>query len=181
MGIGSQHEASATGRIVVLRGLPGVGKTTVSALLAVALEPAVRASTDTIRYLARPRDLSPSTIGLAERAAIELSLVYASAGYTALVDGVFADPEVIDALNERLTGEGIPVLWFSLVSSIDHALARNGSRAWFMQTAPDRIRTIAGSYTVHGSVVHTDDRVAEDVAEEIVERIAAESATAGSR
>ena len=57
---------------ILLRGLPGSGKTTTAALLRDALSPSVRVSDDSVRYMAHPRDFTALTLEASERACIKL-------------------------------------------------------------------------------------------------------------
>jgi probable phosphoglycerate mutase len=155
-----------------LRGLPGIGKTTVAALLRNRLAPAVRVSVDTIRYLAQPRDLGDGTVHAGEAASAALARSYAMAGYTAIVDGVFADVETLDALRGGLENEGVEVQVVTLTLGLDQALARNAARDAAMQLPADRIVWLYERFDDSiGHVVFTGEHVAEEVAEIVEHRV----------
>lgn len=162
------------GTVILLRGLPGIGKTTVSAILRDRLAPAVRVSVDTIRYLARPRDLTDETIHLGEAAAAAVAETYAAEGFTAIVDGVFAEAAALDGFVGRLRSTGTPVAVVTLTGPLDAAVARNAARDIEMQLPDARIVQLHEQFDHSiGIVVDTGEYVAEEVAEIIEERLAA--------
>lgn len=161
-------------RVVLLRGLPGIGKTTVAAILRERMVPSVRVSVDTIRYFAVPRDLSEETIEAAERAASALAMSYANDGFTVFVEGVFASVDTVGAITGELAAGGVEASVVTLSGSLDDALARNSARNPNIQLDPERIRFLHAQFDdTHGHVIDTSERVAEEVAEFIEERLAA--------
>jgi broad specificity phosphatase PhoE/predicted kinase len=162
-------------QVIVLRGLPGIGKTTVSALLRDHLQPAVRISVDTLRYLARPRDLNQETIALGEHAAAAMAETYVGAGHTAIIEGVFADRPTLDALVGRLRLSGTAVAVVTLTGTLNATLARNQAREHEMRVPDDRIAALHAGFDAEvGLVVDTAEYVAEEVAEIVEERLAAD-------
>jgi probable phosphoglycerate mutase len=161
-------------RVVLLRGLPGIGKTTVAAILRERMVPSVRVSVDTIRYFAVPRDLNEETIEAAERAASALAMSYANDGFTVFVEGVFANVDTVGAITSELAAGGVEASVVTLSGSLDDALARNSARNPNIQLDPERIRFLHAQFDdTHGHVIDTSERVAEEVAEFIEERLAA--------
>jgi predicted kinase len=86
---------TTTGLVILVRGLPGVGKSTVADMLRARLAPAVRVNEDTIRYLALPRDFTDVTVIRAQFACADLAKSYALSGAAAIIDGVMADRDVV--------------------------------------------------------------------------------------
>lgn len=160
-------------KVVLLRGLPGIGKTTVAAILRERMVPAVRVSVDTVRYFAAPRDLSEETIEAAERAASALAMSYANDGFTVFVEGVFANVDTLAEIVGQLNAVGVEVSVVTLSGSLDDALARNSARHPNIQLDPERIRFLHAQFDdTHGHVIDTSERVAEEIAEFIEERLA---------
>lgn len=163
---------SRPSRVILLRGLPGIGKTTVAALLRDRLAPAVRVSVDTIRYLARPRDLSDMTVHAGEAASAALAESYAMDGFTVILEGVFADIDTLDALRGRLENDGVAVAVVTLTVELDQALARNAARDPAMQLPAERIRWLHEWFDdTIGHVIFAGEHVAEEVAELVEQRL----------
>lgn len=163
-------------KVVLLRGLPGIGKTTVAAMLRERTVPSVRVSVDTVRYFAAPRDLSEKTIEAAERAAAALAMSYAGDGFTAFVEGVFANLDTVNAITGELHSAGIEVSVVTLSGSLEDALARNAARHPSIQLDPERIRWLHAQFDdAHGHVIDTSNRVAEEIAEFVEEQLASGS------
>jgi broad specificity phosphatase PhoE/predicted kinase len=162
----SRHEP---GIVVVLRGLPGVGKTTIAALIRDRLAPAVRVNIDTIRYLAMPRLLDTATIAQGELAAAELARSYAEQGVNAIIDGVMLEPDTLGSVVGLLSSAGLPVSVFNVTATLPHLLARNNSREFYDRVDEDRIRFLYESFTTPiGELVSSDDRVPEEVADDVL-------------
>jgi broad specificity phosphatase PhoE len=161
------------GEVIVLRGLPGIGKTTVSAMLRDRLAPSVRVSVDTIRYLARPRDLTAETVHLGELAAAAIAETYAADGFLAIIEGVFLDTTALAGLVGRLRSTGTHVTVVTLTGALDEAVARNAGREPETRLPQDRITWLHAQFDqAVGITVDTGEYVAEEVTEIVEERLA---------
>ena len=154
--------------VVIIRGLPGVGKTSISSLLRDWLRPAVLVSVDTIRYLALPRDLTDATIGQAELACASLARGYAERGVTAIVEGVLADTEILETMIGQLSVSAIPTLVVTVTASLDDLLRRNASRDEYVRVPEERIHWLYERFDPHvGQLLPTDGMVAEEAADNL--------------
>lgn len=156
--------------LIIIRGLPGVGKTTVSALLRDRLAPAVRISIDTIRYLAWPRDLSLATISKAEIAAADLAISYFRQGASAIVEGVIADQIVLDTMLGQVRSAGLHPIVVTLGASLSDVLNRNATRDPYLRLPADRIRHLFEGFNQGiGERIGTEELSAEETADNIVQ------------
>ncbi len=154
--------------VVIIRGLPGVGKTSISSLLRDWLQPAVLVSVDTIRYLALPRDLTDVTIGRAELACASLARGYAEQGVTAIVEGVLADTEIVETMIGQLSVAAIPTLVVTVTASLNDLLRRNASRDEYVQVPEERIHWLYERFDPDvGQLLPTDGMVAEEAADNL--------------
>lgn len=169
------------GRVFIIRGLPGVGKTTTAALLRDRLEPAVRVSIDTIRYLAKPRNLNAHSIQQAEVASTDLARSYARQGVNAIVEGVILDLDVLETILGSCDADGLPVTVINLAASLPNLLARNDERAPYDRVADTRIQTLHDRFTTSiGHTIVTDDREPEEVVDCIFGLVDDQPVTAAS-
>lgn len=164
---------SERGQVIILRGLPGVGKSTVADILRDKLRPAVRVNEDTIRYLALPRDLSDDSVVRAQNADAELARAYATSGATAIIDGVLADRTVIEAIIGRMRGSGLPCRTFTLFAHLDDLVRRNAARDPLVRLADERIRLLYAAYDHEvGERIDTSGLIAEETADNIQQLLA---------
>ncbi|WP_025274392.1 histidine phosphatase family protein [Haloglycomyces albus] len=167
--------------VIVLRGLPGSGKTTTSALLRDRLGTAVRVSNDDIRYLAKPRDFSRLSLEASERACIDLAVSYARSGFIPVADGVFYDREFLDAVSWELALQDISMEVFTLVGDIGDLLHRNQCREELSQLPASRIRQLHRGFLAGGTAVSINDKLPEEVAEDVHELITQSRVDGGHR
>lgn len=159
-------------RLIIIRGLPGVGKTTVSAVLRDRLAPAVRISIDTIRYLAWPRDLSLATISQAEIAAADLAISYVRQGTTAIVEGVMADRIVLDTMLGQTRSAGLRPIVVTLGAALDDILHRNAARDPYLRLPEERIRHLFDGFDQGiGERIATEELSAEETADNIIQHL----------
>jgi broad specificity phosphatase PhoE/predicted kinase len=159
-------------RLIILRGLPGVGKTTVSAVLRDRLAPAVRVSVDTIRYLAWPRDLSLDTISKAEIAATDLAISYVQQGATAIVEGVMADRTVLDTMAGQARSAGLRPVVVTLGACLDDILQRNAARDRYLRLPVERIHHLFERFDQGiGERIATEELSAEETADNIIQHL----------
>lgn len=159
-------------RLIVLRGLPGVGKTTVAAVLRDRLAPAVRISVDTIRYLAWPRDLSLATISKAEIAAADLAISYVRQGATAIVEGVMADQTVLDTMLGQVRSAGLRPVVVTLGACLDDIVQRNAARDRYLRLPAERIRHLFDGFDQGiGERIATEELSAEEAADNVIQHL----------
>lgn len=157
--------------IILLRGVPGAGKSTTSALIRDALQPAVRVSNDDIRYLAKPRDFSAFTLTTSEDACIELAATYVERGFNAVVDGVFYDTEFLDAWTVALSRRAISLIVVSLTLTLEDLLMRNRARDELARMPEARLQALHEGFRPFGHVLDIKENLAEEVAADVVEYV----------
>ncbi|MGH3568272.1 MAG: histidine phosphatase family protein [Pseudonocardia sp.] len=164
------------GLVVLLRGLPGVGKSTVANLLRDRLAPAVRVNEDTVRYLALPRDLTTESIVRAQLACADLARAYAVTGANAIIDGVFDDRAVVEAMVGRLRASGLRCRVFTVTAGLEDLLRRNAARDAFVRLPDKRIIDLSEEYDENiGELLATDGIVAEETADNVLQLLHAEA------
>jgi broad specificity phosphatase PhoE/predicted kinase len=158
-----------SGLVVILRGLPGVGKSTVANLLRDRLSPAVRINEDTVRYLALPRDLTTEGVVRAQMACADLAKAYATSGAAAIIDGVLSDHSVVEAMLGRLRASGLQCRIITITAGLEDLLRRNAARDAFVRLPDERIRELFNRYDSNiGEVVTTEGIVPEETADNIL-------------
>lgn len=156
--------------VVILRGPPGSGKTSVSLALRDQLVPAARLSIDVLRYMVVPRLLSADQLRVAKLNAARMAIGYASFGISSVIDSVFESAETLLEIGNILDTAGVPHRIFTLKVSIEAALERNARREAFYQTSASRIGEVFESYKWDiGTVVDTTDKLVEEVVEEVTD------------
>lgn len=159
-----------TGLVVLLRGLPGVGKSTVANLLRDRLAPAVRINEDTMRYLALPRDLTTESVVRAELACADLARAYAVTGANAIVDGVFDDRAVVEAMVGRLRASGLRCRVITITAGLEDLLRRNAARDAFVRLPDERIIELFERYNENiGELIATEGTVPEETADNVLQ------------
>ncbi|MFX4294705.1 AAA family ATPase [Streptomyces bohaiensis] len=143
------------------------GKTTTGALRREALTPSVRVSNDALRYLAKPRDVSRMALETSERACVDLALSYARGGFTAVIDGVFCDPDFVDSMCLEMARSGVRPDVFTLDVGLADLLDRNASRTESARVPTDRIRELHGRFEPCGTMLSVRDMPPEEVAADI--------------
>jgi len=157
-------------RAVILRGVPGVGKTSVALGLRERLSPAIRLSIDTIRYFATPRQLTDAQLLAAKRGAAHLAVEYARIGMLPIIDSVFEDRLVLGETVGIIERAGVKVDVYTLTAPTAVILERNEHRDWSIRQNADRIMDLAGRWRPDvGRAIHTDGTVVEEVVDAIVE------------
>ena len=157
--------------IILLRGVPGTGKTTTSALIRDRLIPAVRVCNDDIRYLAAPRDFSAFSLGTSEEACFALASTYAHNGLTPVIDGVFEDIEMLKAWAQSLSREGIKLYVVSLRCNTNDLISRNRSRPVLARMNEKHIIGLNSRFKLFGIVIDIDNHTPEEVASDVLDSI----------
>ncbi len=157
------------GTALVLRGLPGAGKTTTAALLRNALVPSVRVSNDSVRYMAQPRDFSGFTIKASELACMDLAISYLGSGFTPVIDGVFNDLDFMAEQRLRFRRKGLRLVTITLRATLGELLTRNSLRDPLTRMDDDRIRLLHDEFELIGIPLDIEDKLPEEVADCVLE------------
>lgn len=156
--------------IVILRAPPGCGKTSVSFALQTRWKPAFRASVDTVRYFMQPRERTSNQLWTAKLGILDCSLNYARQGIPSIIESVFQDVSIVDALMWKAKAAGVDCKVFTLSAKLETLLERNSARDSYYVQSDTRIRELYESYDwSHGQRITTDGKIVEEVAEEIEE------------
>jgi chloramphenicol 3-O-phosphotransferase len=165
------------GRVMVLTGPPGAGKTTVAAAIADAFEPSVNLRADDFfGYLRRGR-LAPWTVEAHPQNVVVLSAIgaaagrYARGGYAVVVDGIVG-PWMLDVLLEAV-GDAVPSYYTCLRPSLEVARRRATSRTdppAFSELAPieHMYRAFEDLGELERTVVDSSELTVEQTAEHIL-------------
>ncbi len=167
------------GRIIVISGLPGAGKTTTARLLAETLPRAAHVEADEMHKLIRSGGLWPEARDMSEDAARQLRLrlhnacllgrSFASAGFDATIDDILIGDRIDHLLEEM---DGHPFHLVTLLPSFETVVERwraIGSpyvEAWSWMDAEIRERTERA-----GMWLDTTSMTAPEVVVEIINRL----------
>lgn len=152
----------------IVRGPPGVGKSTLALLLRERLAPAIRLGVDTLRYLAHPRTFDPLALRAAELGAVDLALRYVATGYSAILDSVYPDLVDLEEIRLRLWARRVPLRVVTLRASLETCMHRGLAREPMDRTEPARIREVLDSFVWDvGEVVNVDERLPEEVVDHL--------------
>ncbi|MYU51722.1 MULTISPECIES: histidine phosphatase family protein [Streptomyces] len=154
---------------LLLRGLPGSGKTTTAALLRDSLVPAVRISNDSVRYMARPRDFSDFTLVASELGCLDLALSYLDSGFTPVIDGVFEDVDFLAAQELRFRRKGMRLVTITLDGTLTDLLDRNNARDPLARMDEDRVRELHRQFRPAGLLLGIHDKQPEEVADDVLD------------
>ncbi|WJK33728.1 histidine phosphatase family protein [Solwaraspora sp. WMMA2065] len=156
---------------LLLRGLPGTGKTTTAALLRNALNPAVRVSNDSVRYMAQPRDFAAFTLDASERACFDLALSYHDSGFTPIVDGVFEDVETLISEELRFARRGCKLVIVSFTAEMSDLIERNDLRHPLQRMDESRLAKLQASFRNAGYALSIGGKMPEEVCEDVLDVI----------
>ncbi|QQQ79205.1 histidine phosphatase family protein [Saccharothrix sp. 6-C] len=156
---------------VLIRGLPGTGKTTTTALLRDALPPSVRVSNDSVRYMAHPRDFTAFTLEASELACLDLALSYCDSGFLPVVDGVFEDVDFLAGQAVRFDRRGHRLVTVSLAADLEDLLHRNRLRDPFQRMDEDRVRRLHAAFRPAGVSLDIRGKLPEEVCDDVLDVI----------
>lgn len=174
---GGPSSGGRVGRVrvaVLVRGLPGTGKTTTAALVRDALPPSVRVSNDSVRYMAHPRDFSAFTVEASELACMDLALSYCESGFVPVIDGVFTDVDFLAGQVVRFARRGCRLVVISLVAEVDDLLHRNAVRDPLQRMDEERIRWLASQFEPVGVSLGIRGKMPEEVCDDVLDVIGRE-------
>ncbi|MER5266374.1 histidine phosphatase family protein [Actinosynnema sp. NPDC002837] len=156
---------------VLIRGLPGTGKTTTAALLRDALPPSVRVSNDSVRYMAHPRDFTAFTLGASELACLDLALSYCDSGFLPVVDGVFEDVDFLAGQALRFERRGYQLITISLTADVADLLHRNLLRDPLQRMDEARIHQLHSAFRPVGVPLEIRGKLPEEVCDDVLDII----------
>ncbi|MFE2752917.1 histidine phosphatase family protein [Actinosynnema sp. NPDC059335] len=156
---------------VLIRGLPGTGKTTTAALLRDALPPSVRVSDDSVRYLAHPRDFTAFTLAASEVACLDLALSYCDSGFLPIIDGVFEDVGFLASQALRFERRGHRLVTISLTADVEDLLHRNALRDPLQRMDTDRIHLLHSTFRPVGVSLEIRGKAPEEVCDDVLDLI----------
>ncbi|MFJ2543886.1 AAA family ATPase [Microbacterium sp. NPDC087589] len=164
-------------RCVIVTGMPGAGKSTVTKLLAGELPRAARISGDVVAdmvlggrvwALGEPVDEAAAQVALTHRNVAALAQNTTAAGFTAVIDIVLETPAELAILTDSLKCDWLLVV---LAPTIDVCRSRNAGRdeaeRWTFANYGGLAAQMRRSFEGSGYWIDTSDLKPQDVVEEI--------------
>lgn len=179
------HPRFDHGRVcVIVTGMPGAGKSTVTKLVAGQLPRAARLSGDVVAEmilggrvwaLGQPAEEAAAQVELTHRNLASLAQNMTAAGFTAVIDVVLETRAELTALTASLTCDWLLVV---LAPTIDVCRARNAGRIederWNFENYEELEAQMRTSFDDIGWWFDTSQLTPQEVAGQIIRRIAAD-------
>jgi chloramphenicol 3-O-phosphotransferase len=158
---GPMHQFGvASGRVIVITGPAGAGKSTVAEAIGGLLDRAALIQLDALTDMVRTgapvphweggdRQASYRHYSLAVSNAAALSRNFTAAGYDALVEGVFEQPSELDDFLQQL--EGAEIYFVTLLPQVEEVGRRDQARSWDQQMGV-RSRELHGIFSFNGEI-----------------------------
>jgi predicted kinase len=157
------------GRLLIVCGAPGSGKTTIARAIA-GLDPkAVHIQTDDFRGMVTEPDFSPEESEFVYQAAVAAAACALDAGRLTILDGTFNSRRRRERTMEALSGKCTAVDVVVVTCDLRTALARNASRGGRARVPEDRLADIYSKFEAPegGVTVDTTSGPPQAAAEEV--------------
>ncbi len=154
--------------ILILRGPPASGKTSVSLVLRDKLAPAARIDIDVLRYLVTPRDFSIELLRAIKLNAARIAASFAEQGISSIIESAFVSKEIIDEMCSIIHSYGFTPIIFTLVIDEETVLKQNLQRELYYQTDQTRLHQLYQNYHWDiGQKIYVKNKEIEEVAADI--------------
>jgi adenylate kinase family enzyme len=168
---------SQTGRVVIVTGPPGSGKSTVAEVLAESAQrPTVHLLTDTFYRWIRAGYIAPYLKEAAQQNEVVIGVIadaaarYALGGYDVIIDGIVG-PWFLDKLRGVLRRHRIATSYVVLRPRLDVALSRAAGRSGDELILPEPISHMHEQFgnlaELEGHVVDSSEQTAEQTVEQV--------------
>ncbi|MCL5672442.1 MAG: ATP-binding protein [Nitrososphaerota archaeon] len=142
------------GRLVLICGVPGSGKTTVARLVAAGSGRAVHLQTDAVRETIAKPEYSPEESEFVYGACLSLARSALDAGYDVVLDGTFRTRRRRESALAALAGRYDGVTLVHVVCDQETALRRNFGREKVVP--PEKLAVIASVFEAPPGAVEVD-------------------------
>ena len=115
------------GKVVLIRGCSGVGKTTICKLLSSKMPKVAFINVDKLRNMVSDREITPEQMTLGVQNAAILAKNFIAHGYDVLIEHMFEESSDIDLVCDTLKSE-IPVILITLKAPLHVLIQRDKSR-----------------------------------------------------
>lgn len=156
-------------RVLLFRGPPGAGKSTVARILRERMAPAIRVAADDLRYLTYPRQMRSEHFELSELASLDIARRYARGGFHAILDSVYLSSLQVERARQMLAEAGLTLEVYTLRVSLEDCRRRNRARSRFERMDEARLVEVHGIFEWDvGTVLDCDGRLPEEIVDVIL-------------